>query len=102
VFSRKWSKNQPCYVNIPRTSFVGYAVAVRWEPILLTIKFHPTAVLPDELTFLIDKGIPTAGLLAHVLIGKYLDHVLLYRQEGVFQRSGLALPRSTRAQWVGA
>jgi len=40
--------------------------------------------------------------LAHVLIGQYLDHFLLYRQESVFQRSGLALPRSTRVQWVGA
>ena len=51
---------------------------------------------------IIDKGIPTAGLLAQVLIGKYLDHVPLYRQEGIFGRAGLALPRSTLAQWVGA
>jgi len=51
---------------------------------------------------IIDKGIPTARLLAQVLIGKYLDHVPLYRQEGIFQRAGLALPRSTLAQWVGA
>jgi transposase len=50
----------------------------------------------------IDKGIPTAGLLAQVLIAKYLDHVPLYRQEQIFGRSGLALPRSTLAQWVGA
>ena len=51
---------------------------------------------------IIDKGIPTAGLLAQVLIAKYLDHVPLYRQEGIFGRAGLALPRSTLAQWVGA
>jgi transposase len=51
---------------------------------------------------IIDKGIPTAGLLAHVLIAKYLDHAPLYRQEGIFERAGLALPRSTLAQWVGA
>lgn len=51
---------------------------------------------------IIDKGIPTAGLLAQVLIVKYLDHVPLYRQEGIFGRAGLALPRSTLAQWVGA
>jgi transposase len=50
----------------------------------------------------IDKGIPTAGLLAQVLIAKYLDHMPLYRQEGIFGRAGLALPRSTLAQWVGA
>jgi transposase len=50
----------------------------------------------------IDKGIPTAGLLAQVLIGKYHEHVPLYRQEGIFGRAGLPLPRSTMAQWVGA
>src|SRR5258706_8895273 len=50
----------------------------------------------------IDKGIPTAGLLAQVLIAKYLDHTPLYRQESIFGRAGLALPRSTLAQWVGA
>jgi len=51
---------------------------------------------------IIDKGIPTAGLLAQVLIAKYLDHLPLYRQEQIFARAGLALPRSTLAQWVGA
>jgi transposase len=50
----------------------------------------------------IDKGIPTAGLLAQVLIAKYLGHAPLYRQEAIFGRAGLALPRSTLAQWVGA
>src|ERR1700735_4241099 len=49
----------------------------------------------------IDKGIPTAGLLAQVLIAKYLDHAPLYRQESIFARAGLALPRSPLAQWVG-
>jgi transposase len=49
----------------------------------------------------IDKGIPTAGLLAHVLIAKYLDHLPLYRQEAIFGRVGLAIPQSTLAQWVG-
>jgi len=51
---------------------------------------------------IIDKGIPTVGLLAQVLIAKYLDHAPLYRQEQIFRRAGLALPRSTLAQWVGA
>jgi transposase len=50
----------------------------------------------------IDKGIPTTGLLAQVLVAKYLDHQPLYRQEGIFGRAGLAIPRSTLAQWVGA
>ena len=50
---------------------------------------------------IIDKGIPTAGLLAQVLVAKYSDHLPLYRQEHIFGRAGLALPRSTLAQWVG-
>jgi transposase len=49
----------------------------------------------------IDKGVPTAGLLAQVLVAKYADHQPLYRQEGIFERAGMAIPRSTLAQWVG-
>lgn len=49
----------------------------------------------------IDKGIPTAGLLAQVMIAKYADHLPLYRQEQIFGRAGLAIPRSTLASWVG-
>lgn len=49
----------------------------------------------------IDKGIPTAGLLAQVMIAKYADHLPLYRQEQIFGRAGLAIPRSTLANWVG-
>ena len=51
---------------------------------------------------IIDKGIPTTGLLAQVLVAKYADHLPLYRQEAIFGRAGLAIPRSTLAQWVGA
>jgi transposase len=49
----------------------------------------------------IDKGIPSAGLLAQVLVAKYVDHLPLYRQEGIFGRAGLAIARSTLAAWVG-
>jgi len=49
----------------------------------------------------IDKGVATAGLLAQVLVAKYADHQPLYRQEAIFERAGMALPRSTLAQWVG-
>jgi transposase len=51
---------------------------------------------------IIDKGIPTTGLLAQVLVAKYADHLPLYRQEGIFGRAGVAIPRSTLAQWVGS
>ena len=49
----------------------------------------------------IDKGLPTAGLLAQVMVAKYADHQPLYRQSGIFERSGLAIPPSTLGQWVG-
>ena len=45
----------------------------------------------------IDKGIPTAGLLAHVMVAKFADHLPLYRQEKIFGRAGLAIPCSTLA-----
>ena len=49
----------------------------------------------------IDKGIPTAALLAQVLVAKHADHVPLYRQEAIFGRAGLAIPRATLGAWVG-
>ena len=49
----------------------------------------------------IDKGIPTAGLLAQVLVAKHADHLPLYRQEAIFGRAGVAIPRATLGAWVG-
>lgn len=49
----------------------------------------------------IDKGRPGPGLLAHVLVSKYADHLPLYRQSQIFGRDGVALERSTLADWVG-
>ncbi len=50
---------------------------------------------------LIDGGLASVGLYAWVLIGKYLDHMPLYRLEGIAQREGVTLSRSTLAEWVG-
>ena len=49
----------------------------------------------------ITKGLATSGLLAHVLISKYCDHLPLYRQSQIFARQGLEINRSTLANWVG-
>lgn len=49
----------------------------------------------------IDGGMAAIGLLVWVVIGKYLDHSPLYRLEQVAGRSGVNLPRSTLADWVG-
>jgi transposase len=42
-----------------------------------------------------------AGLLAHVLVSKYMDHLPLYRQSQIYARQGVELERSTLADWVG-
>lgn len=60
-----------------------------------------TLVQAPVAPHIIDKGIPTSGLLAQVLVAKFLDHLPLYRQEHIFERAGLGLSRSTLAQWVG-
>ncbi|CAN5294303.1 hypothetical protein BH10PSE11_BH10PSE11_18780 [soil metagenome] len=49
----------------------------------------------------IAKGLASPGLLAHVLVAKYCDHLPLYRQSQIFARHGVELDRSTLANWVG-
>ena len=49
----------------------------------------------------IERGQPGAGLLAHVLVGKYCDHLPLYRQSGIYAREGVELDRAVLADWVG-
>jgi transposase len=49
----------------------------------------------------IERGRPGPGLLAHVLVGKYADHLPLYRQSEIFARDGVELDRATLASWVG-
>ncbi|MFC1806571.1 IS66 family transposase [Planctomycetota bacterium] len=48
----------------------------------------------------IEKGLPGAGLLAHVLVSKYADHLPLHRLEGIFKRQGVEIARSTQCDWV--
>jgi len=48
----------------------------------------------------IERGLPTASLLAQVIGAKYADHCPLYRQEGIYRRAGVELPRATLASWV--
>ena len=50
----------------------------------------------------IEKGLPGPGLLAHVLVSKYGDHLPLYRQEAIFERHGVLLKRSTLCDWVAS
>ena len=56
-----------------------------------------TAPMPSRP---IDKGIAEAGLLAIILVDKYLDHLPLYRQIQRFKRIGINIPDSTIGNWV--
>jgi transposase len=56
------------------------------------------APLPERL---LDRSLPAPGLLAQILVGKYCDHLPLYRQEQIFfQRHRVDLPRQTLTRWV--
>ncbi len=56
------------------------------------------AAMPAQI---IDKGIPAPGLLAQVIVAKHDDHLPLYRQTEIYARSGVHIPRSSMAQWIG-
>jgi transposase len=56
------------------------------------------APLPERL---LEGSLPAPGLLAHIVVGKYCDHLPLYRQEKIYrQRHGVQLPRQTLTRWV--
>ncbi len=92
---------------------IGEDVAEKldYTPGLITVEKHirgkwvcaacETLIQAPVPAQVIDKGLPTAGMLAQVMIAKYADHLPLYRQSGIFERSGLAIPASTLGQWVG-
>jgi transposase len=60
--------------------------------------FQPLPPLPPRP---IERGRPAPGLLAHLAVSKYGDHLPLYRLEQIFERSGLELSRKTMCDWLG-
>jgi transposase len=50
----------------------------------------------------IAKGLPGPGLLAHLIVSKYTDHLPLYRLEHIYERQGLFIHRSTLCGWLAA
>ena len=57
------------------------------------------AAAPDHA---IARGRAGAGLLAHIVVSKYDDHLPLYRQAEIYARDGVSLETSTLSGWVGA
>jgi len=80
----------------PGTFSVERHIRSKWA-----CKSCETVVQAPVAPHVIDKGIPTTRLLTHVLVSKYADHQPLYRQNQIFQRAGIDIPRSTLAEWVG-
>ena len=60
-----------------------------------TILQAPSPDLP------IEKGRPGPGLVANVVVAKYLDGLPLYRQSAILAREGIEIERATLADWVG-
>ena len=60
----------------------------------------PVVIAASKPAMPIDKGLPGPGLLAHLIVSKYVDHLPLYRLESIYERQGLFLPRSTLCDWL--
>jgi transposase len=63
-------------------------------------KCHDHVTAAPVPVAVIDKGIPGAGLLAHIAACKYADHQPLYRLERIISRHGMDLARSTMCDWM--
>jgi transposase len=82
----------------PARFFVRRIVRQKYVP-----QDHPFAApVIAPLATLQDRCLAAPGLLAAILVGKYCDHLPLYRQEQIFAtRHQVHLPRQTMAQWMG-
>ncbi len=80
----------------------GYFQVIRHVRPKLTCRACARIVQAAAPSRPIERGLPTSALLAQVIGAKYADHCPLYRQEGIYRRSGVELPRSMLASWVGA
>lgn len=49
----------------------------------------------------LERSLPGAGLLSHIIVSKYVDHLPLHRQEQIFARQGIELPRNLMCGWIG-
>jgi transposase len=78
-----------------------YRVIVTKRPKLACRACAGTVVQAPAPARLIEGGIPTEALVAHVLVARYADHLPLYRQAQMMARQGVILERSTLSFWMG-
>ncbi len=58
-------------------------------------------VIAELPAMLLERGVAAPGLIAAIIVGKYCDHLPLYRQESIFKtRHNVQLPRQSLARWV--
>src|SRR6185295_15409314 len=62
----------------------------------------PVVIAASKPAAPIARGLPGPGLLADLIVSKYVDHLPLYRLERIYQRQGVLLPRSTTCDWLAA
>jgi transposase len=55
------------------------------------------ALMPDHP---IERCKADVGLLSYIIVSKFADHLPLYRQNGIFQREGVDIPRATQTSWA--
>lgn len=60
----------------------------------------PSVKIAPSPVQLLPKAMATAGLVAHIVTAKFEDALPLYRQEKIFARLGVELPRATMAGWM--
>ena len=80
---------------------VQYQVIVTRRPKYACRRCQEGVVQAPAPARLIEGGLPTERLVAHVLVTKYADHTPLYRQCQIMARQGIAVDRSVLAFWVG-
>ena len=76
-------------------------VLVTIRPRYACPKGHAGVAQAKAVPRLIEGGLPTEALIAHIMAAKYSEHMPLYRQWQLFKRSGVNLDRSVLADWVG-
>ena len=72
------------------------------QPGAATGPIGPVVVSAAKPPMPIAKGLPGPGLLAHVIVSKYCDHLPLHRQAGILGRQGVSISRSTLCDWMAA
>lgn len=82
---------EPAKTKVIETHRLKYAHR-DWEEAGVKIAALPASIIP--------KSIVTPSLLAQIVTAKYADALPLYRQEQIFNRLDIELPRSTMARWV--